>query len=139
MILADTSAWVEFDRGTGSPAHLRVRDLLAAPDDELQVTVTEPVVMAVLAGARDDRRESDLSRLLLRCPLLAVDPVSDFAAAARTYRRCRRSGITPRGLLDCLIATVAWRHGAALLACDVDLARVAGVLGVELDEASRTG
>ena len=29
MILADTSAWVEYLRATGSPAHLRLRE----PDD----------------------------------------------------------------------------------------------------------
>ena len=48
-----------------------------------------------------------------------------------TWRR--QAGITPRGLIDCLIAAVAKRHEAALLACDVDLDRVARVIGIELD------
>jgi len=39
-------------------------------------------------------------------------------------------------MVDCLIAAVAWRRGAVLLAHDADLDRIAGVVGVELDEAS---
>ena len=133
MILADTSAWVEYDRATDSAVARRMHELIA---DDGPLYVTEPVLMEVLAGARNDAREGDLRRLLLSRGWLAVDPVADFEAAARAYRRCRQVGVTPRGLLDCLIATVAWRNGAALLAQDVDLARIAPVLGVELDAAT---
>jgi len=35
-----------------------------------------------------------------------------------------------------MIAAVAWRYQATLLACDVDLDRVARVSGVELDPGS---
>ena len=62
--------------------------------------------------------------------------VTDFDAAARIYRRCRQVGVTPRGMVDCLIAAVAYRRGVALLSWDVDMDRVARVIGVELDEAS---
>ncbi len=133
MILADSSAWVEFDRATGSRVDQRMTELIAG-DGEL--AVTEPVVMEVLAGARTDAAEADLRRLLQRFPLAQLDPVSDFDAAARIYRRCRAAGVTPRGLLDCLIAAVAWRHEAPLLAYDVDLARIAAVVGAPLDPAS---
>src|SRR5579864_814794 len=131
MILADTSAWVEYDRATGSTVDLRLRDLIAADGP---IAVTEPVIMEVLAGARSDARAADLRRLLLRFHLYPFDAVADFESAARVYRRCRQAGITPRGLVDCMIATVALRYKATLLACDVDLDRVARIIGVELDE-----
>ncbi len=133
MILVDSSAWVEYDRATGSPPHLRLRDLIEAGGP---VAVTEPVVMEVLAGARDARREADLRRLLGRFELLSFDAVSDFDGAARIYRRCRAAGVTPRGMLDCMIAAVAWRRGATLLAHDADMDRVARVLELTLDDAS---
>jgi predicted nucleic acid-binding protein len=98
--------------------------------------VTEPVMMEVLAGARTDAREDDLRRLLLRMGLLHFDAATDFDAATRIYRRCRHSGITPRGMIDCMIAAVAWRRGASLLSHDVDLHHVAQVVGIDLDEAS---
>lgn len=135
MILADTSAWIEFDRATGSAVDHRMTQLIA---DEAPLSITEPIVMEVLAGARTQAREDDLRRLLLRFQLLAVEPVADFDAAVTIYRTCRSQGITPRGLLDCLIAAVAWRRGASMLSWDADLARVAGVIGIDLDPVSLT-
>jgi predicted nucleic acid-binding protein len=134
VILADTSAWVEFDRATGSAVDRRMTELIAADGP---LAVTEPVLMEVLAGARDERRADDLRRLLLRCHLLAIDPAADFDAAARVYRRCRSVGVTPRGLLDCLIVAVAWRRGASVLAQDLDVDRICDVVGVPSDHGAQ--
>ncbi len=133
MILVDTSAWVEYDRATGSSVDRRLAELIESSGP---VAVTEPVIMEVAAGARDDRREADLRRLLLRFELLSFDAVADFDGAVRIYRRCRSAGVTPRGMIDCMIASVAWRRGAALLAHDVDMDRVARLIGLEIDDAS---
>lgn len=133
MILVDASAWVEYDRATGSAVDQRLTELMATDG---QLAVSEPVMMEVLGGARNDQREHDLRRLLLRFEMLRFDPAADFDAAVRIYRRCRRHGITPRGMIDCMIASVAWRRQATLLAYDADLDRVARVVGVALDEAS---
>ena len=139
QVLADTSAWVEYDRATGSNVDRRLRDLIAG---DAPLAITEPVLMEVLAGARTDARAVDLRRLLLRFRLLPFESPTDFEGAAHVYRRCRAAGVTPRGMVDCMVATVAQRTGASLLAQDADLARVAQLIGIELDEASlrpRTG
>ena len=133
MILADTSAWVEYDRATGSRVDQRLTDLITA---EGPLAVTEPVIMEVVAGARTDDRGSDLHRLLLRFTLLDFDAIADFDSAATIYRRCRRAGVTPRGMVDCMIASVALRNRATLLAADLDLSRVASIVGIDLDDAS---
>lgn len=133
MILADTSAWIEYDRATGSAVHRQLRDLLGG---KASLAVTEPIVMEVAAGARDDRRERLLRELLSRPILLGFDSVLDFDGAVDIYRRCRAAGVTPRGLVDCMIASVARRHDATLLAHDADLARIADVMSLRLDAAS---
>jgi predicted nucleic acid-binding protein len=135
VILADTSAWVEYDRATGSRTDQRLAGLIA---DDGPVAVTEPVIMEVLAGARSAAREADLRRLLLRFHLCPFDAVADFDGSVQIYRRCRQAGVTPRGLIDCMIAAVAWRHRAAILACDAGLARVAQVVGIDLDQPSES-
>lgn len=135
MILADTSAWVEYDRATGSAVDQRLTELI---EGDGQVAVTEPVVMEVLAGARDDKRETELRQLLLRFDLLRFDPVVDFEGAARIYRRCRRAGVTPRGIVDCMIVSVALRHRATLLADDSDMTQVAEVVGIAMDGSMRS-
>jgi predicted nucleic acid-binding protein len=80
VILVDTSAWVEYDRATDSRVDRRLSELIETSD---LVAVTEPVAMEVLAGARDDRRERDLGRLLRRfeATLLAHDADMDRVAS----------------------------------------------------------
>ncbi|MDO5503172.1 MAG: PIN domain nuclease [Actinomycetia bacterium] len=135
MILVDSSAWVEFDRATGSATDEALTELIRADGP---VAVTEPVVMEVCAGARSAACEHDLRRLLTRFHLARFDAAADFTAAVTIYRRCRRSGITPRGLIDCLIIAVALRHDCEVLAHDRDFARAAGVVDLRLHEASLT-
>jgi predicted nucleic acid-binding protein len=89
--------------------------------------------MEVLAGARDGRRANDLRRLTDRFHLLRFDAAIDFDGAIRIHQTCRPAGVTPRGMIDCMIAAVALRHGASLLADDPDLAHIAGVIGLTLD------
>ena len=117
MILADTSAWVEYLRATGSPVHLRLRKLIA---DEGDLVTTEVVMMELLAGETTPEGVARLRRLLGRFDLLAVEGLADYEAAAELHRRCRAGGETVRNLTDCLIAAVAVRHGAALLHRDKD-------------------
>lgn len=114
MILLDTSAWVEFLRGTGSPVCEEVDDLLATP-----IASCDPVVMEVLAGARDERHLRELRGLLGRAQLLHCEP-ADYTAAAMLYRQCRQGGETVRRLIDALIAAIAIRHGLAVLHADAD-------------------
>lgn len=133
MILADTSAWIEYDRATGTAVDERVTALIS---EDGPLVVTEPVIMEVIAGARTEAHADELRQLMLRGGLLPFDAPTDFDAAALIYRRCRQAGITPRGMIDCVIAAVAWRQGATLLCRDVGLERVAKVIGVGLDEAS---
>jgi predicted nucleic acid-binding protein len=116
VILADTSAWVEFLRGTGSQANVRLRELL----DRDAIATTDVVLMELLAGARDDHHRDALRGLLARCEFTPTDGPSDYEAAAELYRACRRAGHTVRALTDCLIASVAIRSGAALLHADAD-------------------
>jgi predicted nucleic acid-binding protein len=120
--LADTSAWVEYLRATGSPAHLRLRRLIA---DEADLVTTEVVVMELLAGASNDEELARLGRLLGRFELLPVQGLADYEAAAGLSRRCRRAGETVGKLTDCLIAVVAMRAGAALLHRDQDFEAIA--------------
>ena len=133
MILVDTSAWVEFDRATDSTVDQRLRSLIGEGGD---IAVTEPVIAEVVAGARTDAREARLRSLLLSFDLLPFDAAIDFDGASTIYRRCRAQGITPRGLLDCMIAAVAVRRRVPVLSHDVDLARIAKVVDLRLDEAS---
>lgn len=122
MILVDSSAWVEFLRGTGSSTHRRLRSVL---QDSEQVAWTDVVALEVLAGARDDADRDRLRRLLYGQHFLGVDSPADYESAAELYRLCRRGGETPRRLAGCVIAVVAIRNDVELLCCDVDFQVIA--------------
>ncbi|MGH3917091.1 MAG: type II toxin-antitoxin system VapC family toxin [Pseudonocardiaceae bacterium] len=113
MELIDSSAWIEYLRGTGSRAHVEVRRLIQ--QNHSAIVTTEPVVMELLAGATDDRGMRQLEELTTGLRLLPVDPAVDYSDAAMIYRTARRSGKKVCKLLDCLIASVAVRTGATLV------------------------
>ena len=116
MIVVDSSAWVEFLRKTQSPVHLRLRELI---DSGADLAVTEVVVMELLGGARN--RRADLRSRLLAYPVIPLQGLQDYEAAAVIYDRCRRSGDALRhGFMDCLIAVPVLRTGASLLHNDRD-------------------
>lgn len=122
MILVDSSVWVEFLRSTGSPVNLRVRAELEA---SAPLACTDPVLMEILAGARDDADREKLRRFLYGLEFLPVEGPADYEAAAELYRLCHRGGETPRKLTDCLIATVAIRNEVELLCEDADFLAIA--------------
>ncbi|WP_420612856.1 type II toxin-antitoxin system VapC family toxin [Candidatus Spongiisocius sp.] len=119
MILVDTSAWVEFLRGTESPVCNRVEDLLVS-----EIAICDAIRMEVLAGARNEQHLQSLRRLLARAVTLPTRP-SDYEDAALLYRSCRRGGETVRKLIDCLITAVALRYGIQILHDDRDFDTIA--------------
>jgi hypothetical protein len=132
MILADTSAWVEYDRETGSLVDLRLADLIGSGGD---LAVTEPILMEVLAGARDEQAAAQLRRLLTSFGWVPTNAGADFEGAARVYRVCRAAGLTPSGLIDCMIASIALRTDSAVLAADQDFEQMASILPLRIDSA----
>lgn len=130
MILVDSSAWVEYDRATGSPTDKALTALIQAGGSD--IATTEPVLMEVLAGARNDDSAAKLRRLLTSFEWIRVEAVADFEGAASIYRSCRRAGITPRGLIDCMIANIAMRTGSEVLTADADFAAMATVVALRI-------
>ncbi len=129
MILVDTSAWVEFLRGTGSPADLAVGRAVGAGDD---LGVLDVVRLELLAGAGQEARADELRRFLARFRALPGSSPADHELAASLYRAARRRGETVRSLLDCLIAAAALRLDVELLAQDRDYEVLAGVSNLRL-------
>lgn len=122
MILVDTSAWIEFLRGTGSPTHLELRRLI---EEDAPLATTDVVVMELLAGSGDEGRHRELRRFLLRFTHLPTSGLADFEQAAGIFRKCRKEGATIRSLFDCLVAAVALRTDTPVLALDRDYEAIA--------------
>jgi len=128
VIVADSSAWVDYLRGAATPLARRFGSALE--DDE--VAVTEVVVGEVLAGARDPRHRADLLGRLLAVPVLTLGGLDGFEEAGDLYALCRKRGVTIRRFTDCLIAVPALRAGAAILHGDRDFDHMARVTDLQV-------
>jgi predicted nucleic acid-binding protein len=127
MLIADTSAWVEWLRQRESPADLAL-DRAFASD---LLVLLEPIKAELLMGARDRAEVGTLRRLLETVDFELVFPRDDFESATELFHSARRRGVTVRGVTDCLIAAMAIRLQLPILHHDQDFARLAPVIDLE--------
>jgi predicted nucleic acid-binding protein len=125
MLLVDTSVWIEVFRRPSRFELTSVADL-----DE--VVTCLPIIQEVLQGFREEHafriaREAMFALPILESPL----PREIFEEAAQLYRAARRSGVTVRSGVDCLIASCAIRHGIPVLHHDRDFTLLAGVSSLQ--------
>lgn len=116
-VVVDTSAWVEYLRRTGSPHNVAIRKAIRRTEELLAV---EPVYLELLAGPRNDAGVRGIHRFVNQFEVVTIAPLVDSMLAAELYRACRRKGESVRTMIDCLIAAMALRLGAAVLAKDHD-------------------
>ncbi|HKV12262.1 MAG TPA: PIN domain-containing protein [Thermoanaerobaculia bacterium] len=114
MFLVDTSVWIEVFR---KPSRFDLRSVASLDE----VVTCLPIIQEVLQGFRDESafrlaREAMFAFPVVESPLRG----EVFEEAAQLYRVARRSGITVRSSVDCLIAICALRHGLVVLHADRD-------------------
>lgn len=122
VILVDSSVWIAHLRGGPGPTAAGLLQLIEAGDE---LAITEPIAMELLAGADTDIRAAAIEQLVNGLLLVTVDPHLDFHQAATVFRAVRRTGRTPRSMVDCLIAAIATRHDVELAHNDADFDAIA--------------
>ncbi len=128
MILADTSAWVESLRRTGSAVARAFADVRGSGE----LVTTETVIGELLLGEPDGARRAELLDVLLLVPMLSLGGLRGFVEASELYLGCRRAGMTVRKYTDCLIAVPAIRADAAVLHADRDFDAMARVSSLQV-------
>ncbi|HSV36124.1 MAG TPA: PIN domain-containing protein [Ramlibacter sp.] len=124
-MIADSSAWIEYLRATGSATHLRLRQALLRLEPVLMLDV---IYQEVLQGAGDASQFVRLQALLDEAATWVPADARDSARqAALLFARCRWRGITLRSPNDCLIAVHAIEAGEPLLHADRDFERIAAI------------
>ena len=124
-MIADTSAWVEFLRATGSRCDLRLRKAFRA---EQTVWMPAVVLQELLQGARNPAQVTRLEAQLARLPALDdMNPHDVAVDAAMLYARCRWQGVTVRSPNDCVVAALAIASDLPVLAQDRDFEFIASV------------
>jgi predicted nucleic acid-binding protein len=121
MFLVDTSLWIEVFR---KPSRFE----LGSVADLDEVVTCLPVIQEVLQGFLEEHAFRIAREAMFALPVLEA-PLTQkvFEEATQLYRAARRSGITVRSSVDCLIAACAIRHGATVLHVDRDFTLLARV------------
>jgi len=122
IILADTSVWIPFLRGSGVQFQERLVPLIMAD----RVATTPVIIMEILIGAKSEKEYDKLSKDLaaLRC----------FDVSGKLWQRACKLGYTLRHkgisvpLTDTLIAAVAIENDALLLHNDRHYEMIASIV-----------
>ena len=122
MIVVDTSVWISVLNEVDTPEARTCTKLI---QDQEPVALTDIILTEILQGLRSEREAQLVERHLRSFPILRLENLDDYILAAELYRKARRSGITIRKTLDCLIAAPCVRTGAPLLHADSDFDRLA--------------
>jgi len=126
MYLVDTSVWVDYIKGTNSPAVEFLDTLLLTP---MIVGITDLIFMEILQGAKSEAGFEKLQRYFSTQQFYRFDdPQSSYEAAALMFFNCRRRGITVRSSIDCLIAQCTLENELILLHHDKDFQRLEKVV-----------
>jgi predicted nucleic acid-binding protein len=124
-MIADTSAWIEMLRATGSTVDQRLQQVLRKGQKLLMPDV---VYQEVLQGCANAQQFMRLQAQLDLVPAFMPDDARETARqAAILYARCRWQGITIRSPNDCLIAACAIEAEEPLLHADRDFERMAAI------------
>jgi predicted nucleic acid-binding protein len=116
VILVDSSVWIDYFRGTKSPA----TDCLDGLLGNEPVATGDLVLVEVLQGFTSDTDFNRGNKLLTSLPIIELVGADIAIQAAKNFRTLRALGITVRKTIDTLIATSCIENRLTLLYSDSD-------------------
>lgn len=126
MIVADSSAWIDYLRQAPSPAAEQVDRLLG----KARLLIGDLILCEVLRGARDEAHAARIRQRLSALPFVEMVGREVANRAAFHYRTLRGLGVTVRSTIDLIIGTFCIVNGHRLLHNDRDFAPMVLHLGL---------
>ena len=118
MILADSSVWIDFFRGTqGVPCDALAQCL---GDASIEVGMADLVLFEVMRGFREGKPMRNAGSLMAALPQVEIGGAEHALQAAERYRRLRLQGRTVRSSIDVLLASFCMTHKHTLIHQDAD-------------------
>lgn len=116
MILVDSSVWIDYFRGIGTPEADRLDYLLESEP----LATGDLILTEVLQGFVSDGDFQEAHALLTSLTVIDLGGRKIGIQAARNYRTLRALGLTVRKTIDTIIATRCIEDDFALLYSDRD-------------------
>ena len=126
MVLVDTSVLIDFFKQKDTPGVKNFKQLLAL---KIPFGICSQIFQELLQGANSNSDYLTLKSYLGSQKFyVPQNPIESYAEAAKIYRTCRKSGITIRSSIDCLIAQLAIEYDLRLLHNDNDFKMMGRVI-----------
>lgn len=119
----DTSVWIDFSKGTGSPQVLMLEDYLK--NSSRLIFLTPTILQELLMGLRTEKDFFKYQTQFSYLNLFKPDWEKTSISAAKLYFDLRKKGVTIRKSTDCLIAQIAIENTVLLVHNDTDFELIA--------------
>lgn len=116
MILVDSSVWIDYFNGKGSPETDFLNEILGV----YPVATGDLILTEVLQGFRHDKDYNTAKRLLTELVIFELLGTKMAMKSADNYRKLRKRGVTVRKPVDVIIASFCLEHDLPLLFSDKD-------------------
>jgi predicted nucleic acid-binding protein len=128
MIVADTSAWIDYVKGVKA-LHT---DLLDYELEHSRVITGDIIITEFLQGFREETDYQIAKRMMESLEYHDFLGKENAIQAAQNYRKLRKSGITVRKTIDVMIATFCIENGFELIHNDRDFDSMEEYLGLRV-------
>ena len=128
MIVADTSAWIDYVRGIDAPH----TDLLDHDLEHNRIITGDLIIAEFLQGFRSEKDYQAAKKIMESLEYHDFLGKEMALLSARNYRILQKSGITVRKTIDVMIATFCIENGFELLHNDRDFDPMEERLGLKV-------
>lgn len=128
MVIVDTTVWIDYFRGVGTPE----TRWLDAQMYRQRLGLTDVILCELLQGVRQDSEFSQIREELLKFEVFASGGRELAIQAAQHFRKLGKRGVSIGRMADCWIATFCMREGHALLHKDRDFDPFEKELGLQV-------
>jgi predicted nucleic acid-binding protein len=129
MYLVDTSVLIDFFKGKESVKTQKLEEII---QHTIPFGISAFTYQEVLQGSRD-QREYDKLHTYLSSQKIYYPSKKSYPLAAHIFFQCRKAGVTIRGTIDTLIATIAIENELILLCNDRDFEHMASVITLHIE------
>ena len=128
MIVADTSAWIDYVRGIDAPH----TNLLDYELDHSRIVTGDLIIAEFLQGFRHEEDYQKAKQIMESLEYHDFVGKDMALRAAQNYRKLRKSGTTVRKTIDVIIATFCIENDFDLLHNDRDFDPMERLLGLRV-------
>lgn len=128
MIVADTSAWIDYVRGVDAP-HTNILDYELLHN---RIITGDLIVTEFLQGFREENDFKEAKRLMDSLEYHDFVGREIALQAAINFRKLRKTGITVRKTIAVIIATFCIENGYELIHNDRDFDPIEELLGLRV-------